>query len=172
MKTIDDLSRRLDGRRVLRPRRPQRAAEGGADHRRRPHPRLAADDRAARRRRRPVIVASHLGRPKGEPDPQFSLAPVAARLAELLAVDVASRRHRRRSRPRPPSLASPTARSPLLENVRFDAGETSKDDAERGAFAAQLAALADVYVNDAFGAVHREHASVVRPPARLPHAAG
>jgi phosphoglycerate kinase len=119
-----------------------------------------------------VIVAAHLGRPKGEPDPQFSLAPVAARLGELLgtavplAADVAG----------PDATAKAAALTDgevlLLENVRFEAAETSKDDAVRGELADRLAALADMYVDDAFGAVHRKHASVFDVASRLPHAAG
>lgn len=119
-----------------------------------------------------VIVMSHLGRPKGAPDPKYTLAPVATRLGELLGSPVA--------------FASDTVGASatglveglqdgqvlLLENLRFNAGETSKDEAERGAFADQLAAFADVYVDDAFGAVHRKHASVYDVPARLPHYAG
>jgi phosphoglycerate kinase len=119
-----------------------------------------------------VIVAAHLGRPKGAPDPQFSLAPVAARLGELLgttvplAADVAG----------DDAVAKAAALGDgdvlLLENVRFEAAETSKDDAERGALADRLAGLADVYVDDAFGAVHRKHASVFDVAERLPHVAG
>jgi len=119
-----------------------------------------------------VVVAAHLGRPKGEPDPQFSLAPVAARLGELLGTPV----------PLAADVAGPdaTARAAaladgevlLLENVRFEAAETSKDDAARGELADRLAGLADVYVDDAFGAVHRKHASVFDVAQRLPHAAG
>ena len=119
-----------------------------------------------------VVVAAHLGRPKGEPDPQFSLAPVAARLGELLgtpvllAADVAG----------PDATAKAAALGDgevlLLENVRFEAAETSKDDAVRGELADRLAALADFYVDDAFGAVHRKHASVYDVATRLPHAAG
>jgi len=119
-----------------------------------------------------VVVCSHLGRPAGAPDPAYTLAPVAARLGELLA--------------RPVMLATdtigPSARSAvaalspggvvMLENVRFNPGETSKDDGLRGAFADQLASLADLYVGDGFGAVHRRHASVCDVAARLPHAAG
>ena len=119
-----------------------------------------------------VIVASHLGRPKGAPDPRFSLAPVARRLAELLGRDVAFV---------PDTVGEAAAAAVagladgqivLLENLRFNPGETSKDDAERGTFADALAALADLYVGDGFGAVHRKHASVYDLPARLPHAAG
>jgi phosphoglycerate kinase len=119
-----------------------------------------------------VVVAAHLGRPKGAPDPQFSLAPVAARLGELLGTAV----------PLAADVAGEDARAKagvlgdgdvlLLENVRFEAAETAKDDAERGELADRLAALADVYVDDAFGAVHRKHASVYDVAKRLPHAAG
>jgi phosphoglycerate kinase len=119
-----------------------------------------------------VIVTAHLGRPKGKADPAYSLAPVAARLEELLG--------------RPVQLARDVVGADaqacvgelrdgsvlLLENVRFEAAETSKDDAERGAFADQLAAFADLYVDDAFGAVHRKHASVYDVAQRLEHAAG
>jgi phosphoglycerate kinase len=119
-----------------------------------------------------VVVAAHLGRPKGEPDPQFSLAPVAARLGELLGTTV----------PLAGDVAGDDARQKvaalsdgdvlLLENVRFEAAETSKDDGARGELADRFAALADVYVDDAFGAVHRKHASVFDVAERLPHYAG
>ena len=119
-----------------------------------------------------VIITAHLGRPKGAPEPTYSLAPVAARLEELLGRPVRLAR----------DVVGPDATSSvaelregsvlLLENVRFEAGETAKDDAERGAFADKLAALADLYVDDAFGAVHRKHASVYDVAQRLPHAAG
>ncbi|MFR0351882.1 phosphoglycerate kinase [Streptomyces sediminimaris] len=119
-----------------------------------------------------VVVASHLGRPKGAPDPAFSLLPAAQRLGELLGAPVAFAQ----------DTVGPAARDAVdglrpgqvavIENLRFNAGETSKDDTERGAFADQLAALADVYVGDGFGAVHRKHASVYDLPARLPHYAG
>ena len=119
-----------------------------------------------------VVVAAHLGRPKGAPDPRYSLAPVAARLSELLGVSV----------PLAPDTAGEGAQAAvaalgdgdvvLLENVRFEAAETSKDDDARGALADRFAALADVYVDDAFGAVHRKHASVYDLATRLPHAAG
>ncbi|WNI15037.1 phosphoglycerate kinase [Actinacidiphila sp. ITFR-21] len=119
-----------------------------------------------------VIVASHLGRPKGEPDPAFSLAPVAARLGELLGADVAFAADTVGDSARATVAALADGQVALLENLRFNAGETAKDDAERGAFADALAALADTYVGDGFGAVHRKHASVFDLPARLPHAAG
>jgi phosphoglycerate kinase len=119
-----------------------------------------------------VIVASHLGRPKGAPDPQFSLAPVATRLGELLGQDVAFATDTVGDSARAAVSALADGGVVLLENLRFNAGETAKDDAERGAFADELAALADAYVGDGFGAVHRKHASVYDLPARLPHAAG
>jgi phosphoglycerate kinase len=119
-----------------------------------------------------VVVASHLGRPKGAPDPAFSLLPAAERLGELLGTPVAFAQ----DTVGPAAHAAVDGLEPgqvaVIENLRFNAGETSKDDAERGAFADRLAALADVYVGDGFGAVHRKHASVFDLPARLPHAAG
>ena len=119
-----------------------------------------------------VIVAAHLGRPTGEPDPKYSLAPVAARLGELLgaevllAADVAGEDATVKNE----GLADGDVL--LLENVRFEPGETSKDDAARGNLADRFARLADVYVDDAFGAVHRKHASVYDVAQRLPHYAG
>ncbi|MDS2171668.1 phosphoglycerate kinase [Nesterenkonia sp. CL21] len=118
-----------------------------------------------------VLVTAHLGRPKGQVDPQFSLAPVAARMAELSRVPV-----RRAEDLVGPSAQENAAELPdgeilLLENVRFDPRETSKDDAERSALATELAALTGedgVYVNDAFGAVHRRHASVADITEQLP----
>ena len=89
-----------------------------------------------------VLIASHLGRPKGKPNPEYSLKPVASRLSELLG--------------RPVAFDDPSAEGVvLLENLRFHPGEEKNDPA----FAAQLAAMADVYVNDAFGSAHRAHAS-------------
>ncbi|QNE78044.1 phosphoglycerate kinase [Streptomyces finlayi] len=119
-----------------------------------------------------VIVASHLGRPKGAPDPAFSLAPAAARLGELLGTEVAFATDTVGDSARATVAALTDGHVAVIENLRFNAGETSKDDAERGAFADQLAELADLYVGDGFGAVHRKHASVFDLPARLPHAAG
>jgi phosphoglycerate kinase len=119
-----------------------------------------------------VIVASHLGRPKGAPDPRFSLAPVAKRLGELLGADVAFATDTVGESAESTVADLGEGRVAVLENLRFNAGETSKDDAERAAFADRLAALADLYVGDGFGAVHRRHASVHDLPARLPHAAG
>ncbi|MCX5139524.1 MULTISPECIES: phosphoglycerate kinase [unclassified Streptomyces] len=119
-----------------------------------------------------VVVASHLGRPKGAPDPAFSLAPAATRLGELLGTDVAFATDTVGESARATVAALTDGKVAVIENLRFNAGETSKDDAERGAFADRLAELADVYVGDGFGAVHRKHASVFDLPARLPHAAG
>ncbi|GAA1399070.1 phosphoglycerate kinase [Catellatospora coxensis] len=119
-----------------------------------------------------VIVMSHLGRPKGEPDPKYTLAPVATRFAELLGSPVTFAG----DTVGPSAQDAVAALTPggvvLLENLRFNVGETSKDDAVRGAFADQLAAFGDVYVDDAFGAVHRKHASVYDVASRLPHYAG
>jgi phosphoglycerate kinase len=122
-----------------------------------------------------VIVAAHLGRPKGKPNPEFTLAPVAKRLGELLQpegikVHFAS------------DVTGDSAQEAvqeldegevlLLENVRFDPREESKDDAERVALAEELAGLADVFVSDGFGVVHRKQASVYDVARKLPHAAG
>ncbi|MET8553064.1 phosphoglycerate kinase [Micromonospora zamorensis] len=119
-----------------------------------------------------VVVCSHLGRPKGAPDPQFSLGPVAGRLGELLGAPVHFATDTVGDSARSTVADLADGQVALLENLRFNAGETSKDEAERGAFADQLAAFCDAYVDDAFGAVHRKHASVFDVPARLPHVAG
>ncbi|MFF8440344.1 phosphoglycerate kinase [Streptomyces californicus] len=119
-----------------------------------------------------VVVASHLGRPKGAPDPAFSLAPAATRLGELLGADVAFATDTVGESATATVAGLADGRVAVVENLRFNPGETSKDDAERGAFADRLAELADVYVGDGFGAVHRKHASVYDLPARLPHYAG
>jgi phosphoglycerate kinase len=119
-----------------------------------------------------VIVCAHLGRPKGNPQPEFSLQPVAVRLGELLGHDVRFASDTVGVSAQATVDALEDGEVALLENLRFNAGETSKDDAERGAFADALAALAEVYVGDGFGAVHRKHASVYDVPQRLPHAAG
>jgi phosphoglycerate kinase len=116
-----------------------------------------------------VVLTAHLGRPKGGPDPKYSLAPVAARLSELLSAPV-----------RVVQLADgPPQMSPgevvLVENIRFDPRETSKDEAERGALAEELAALVGpdgAFVSDGFGVVHRKQASVYDVAQRLPHAMG
>ncbi|WP_327663903.1 MULTISPECIES: phosphoglycerate kinase [unclassified Streptomyces] len=119
-----------------------------------------------------VIVASHLGRPKGAPDPQFSLLPAAERLGELLGKPVAFAQDTVGPAANEAVDGLEPGQVAVIENLRFNAGETSKDDAERGDFAEQLANLADVYVGDGFGAVHRKHASVYDLPKRLPHYAG
>ncbi|ELP71369.1 phosphoglycerate kinase [Streptomyces turgidiscabies] len=119
-----------------------------------------------------VLVASHLGRPKGAPDPAFSLRPAAERLGELLDAPVAFAQDTVGPAAHDAVNGLEAGQVAVLENLRFNAGETSKDDTERGEFADQLAALADVYVGDGFGAVHRGHASVLDLPARLPHYAG
>jgi phosphoglycerate kinase len=117
-----------------------------------------------------VVLVSHLGRPKGAPIPEASLAPVAARLSELLGAPVELVRDLSDA-PRIVSAMSPGG-VVLLENIRFDARETSKDPVERAALAAELAALADIYVADGFGVVHREQASVTDVALLLPSAAG
>ena len=119
-----------------------------------------------------VVVLAHLGRPKGEPDAKYSLAPAATRLGELLGAPVALS----------PVTSGPEAAATvagidfgqvaMLENVRFDARETSKVAEERAALAAEWAQLGDLYVSDGFGVVHREQASVTDLARALPHAAG
>jgi phosphoglycerate kinase len=119
-----------------------------------------------------VVIAAHLGRPKGEVKAELSLAPIAQRLSELLAQPVLF----------PGSVQGNNVSSAaknlvagdllLLENIRFSPAETSKDESERRAFADYLASLADFYVGDGFGAVHRKHASVYDLPKILPHAPG
>lgn len=106
-----------------------------------------------------LVIGAHLGRPKGEAKPELSLQPIAKRLAELLS--------------QPVDFINPgSAKVLLLENLRFNEAETSKDDGQRKVFAQQLAQLADAYVGDGFGAVHRKHASVYDLPALLPNAPG
>src|SRR5690606_6606860 len=119
-----------------------------------------------------VIVCAHLGRPKGSPNPKYSLKPVAKRLGELLGTEVAFASDVVGESAAEVTAALADGQVALLENLRFEPGEESKDDSERRAFAQKLAALADLYVGDGFGAVHRKHASVYDVPALLPHAAG
>ncbi len=119
-----------------------------------------------------VVVMSHLGRPKGAPDPKYSLAPVAQRLGELLGGRVAFATDTVGESARSTVDGLGEGELALLENLRFNAGETSKDDAQRGEFAAALAGFGEAYVDDAFGAVHRKHASVYDVPRLLPHFAG
>ncbi|MEU9474875.1 phosphoglycerate kinase [Streptomyces sp. NPDC048191] len=119
-----------------------------------------------------VVVASHLGRPKGAPDPAFSLLPAAERLGELLDAPVAFAQDTVGPAAHDAVDGLQPGQVAVIENLRFNPGETAKDDTERGEFADRLAALADVYVGDGFGAVHRKHASVFDLPKRLPHYAG
>ncbi|HEY0186121.1 MAG TPA: phosphoglycerate kinase [Cellulomonas sp.] len=119
-----------------------------------------------------VIVTAHLGRPKGEPDAKYSLAPVAARLSELLGVPVTLAADVVGDSAKATVAALQDGQIALLENIRFDARETSKDEAARGELADELAALADAFVSDGFGVVHRKQASVYDVALRLPHAAG
>ncbi|MEV7970132.1 phosphoglycerate kinase [Sphaerisporangium sp. NPDC088356] len=119
-----------------------------------------------------VIVCAHLGRPKGKVAPEFSLAPVAARLGELLGRPVKFAEDVVGDSARSTAEGLADGEVALLENLRFEPGEESKDDEVRGAFAGRLAELAELYVGDGFGAVHRKHASVYDVPKRLPHAAG
>jgi phosphoglycerate kinase len=119
-----------------------------------------------------VTVMSHLGRPKGAPDPKYTLAPVAQRMTELLGSPVAFATDTVGEQAKTMVGELGDGGVLLLENLRFNAGETSKDEAERGEFADALAAFGDAYVDDAFGAVHRKHASVFDVPKRLPHYAG
>ncbi|MGD9958732.1 MAG: phosphoglycerate kinase [Nocardioides sp.] len=119
-----------------------------------------------------VVVVAHLGRPKGAPEARYSLAPVAARLGELLGSEVAFASDTVGDSARETVAALADGGVALLENVRFNPGETSKDEAERGAFADELAALADAFVSDGFGVVHRKQASVYDVAKRLPHAMG
>ena len=119
-----------------------------------------------------VVVVAHLGRPKGEPDAKYSLGPVAARLGELLGSDVAFATDTVGESARSTVDGLGDGQVAVLENVRFNAGETSKDQAERGAFADELAKLADAFVSDGFGVVHRKQASVYDVAQRLPHAMG
>ncbi len=115
-----------------------------------------------------VVVAGHLGRPKGVVDPQYSMAPVAERLRELLGCDVQLAPAVVGPRVEPLVASSSPGDVVLLENLRFEPGETEDDPA----FAINLSELGDVYVNEAFGASHRAHASIVGPPPILPHAGG
>ena len=119
-----------------------------------------------------LVIAAHLGRPKGEAKPELSLAPIALRLSELLGREV-----KFTGRITGPEITAEASKLKagevlLLENIRFSSAETSKDESERSAFAGELAKLADVYIGDGFGAVHRKHASVYDLPKLLPHAPG
>ena len=119
-----------------------------------------------------LVIAAHLGRPKGEAKPELSLAPVATRLGDLLGMPIKFAT----AVTGPEVTAAANSLIPgeilLLENIRFSAAETSKEESERAVLASELAKLADAYVGDGFGAVHRKHASVYDLPKLLPNAAG
>jgi phosphoglycerate kinase len=119
-----------------------------------------------------VVVISHLGRPDGAPDPQYSLEPVAARLGELLYQDVFFASDTVGSEAHGAVKAMTRGAVIVLENLRFNAAETSKDQAEREGFAAKLAEFGDFLVSDGFGVVHRKQASVYELAQLLPSAAG
>ena len=119
-----------------------------------------------------LVIAAHLGRPKGEAKPELSLAPVAKRLAELLGREVKFNGDVTGTAVTTAAESLHAGEILLLENIRFSAAETSKEGSERAEFAGELAKLADFYVGDGFGAVHRKHASVFDLPKLLPHAAG
>ena len=119
-----------------------------------------------------IVIAAHLGRPKGEAKAELSLAPVAVRLSELLGKPVQFAGAITGADVTAKAQALAAGEILLLENIRFASAETSKDEGERLALATELAMLADIYVGDGFGAVHRKHASVFDLPKLLPHAAG
>jgi phosphoglycerate kinase len=119
-----------------------------------------------------IVIAAHLGRPKGEAKAELSLAPVAVRLSELLGKPVQFAGAITGADVTAKAQALAPGEILLLENIRFASAETSKDESERLALATELAKLADIYVGDGFGAVHRKHASVFDLPKLLPHAAG
>ena len=119
-----------------------------------------------------VIVCAHLGRPKGEPEAKYSLAPVATRLGEVLGTDVVFADDTVGDDAKAKAAALEDGEVLLLENLRFNAGETAKTDEERAEFAGELASLADVFVSDGFGVVHRKQASVYDVARLLPHATG
>ena len=119
-----------------------------------------------------VVVCSHLGRPDGSPDPKYSLEPVAQRLSELLGQPVAFARDTVGESAREAVASLEDGDVAVIENLRFNAGETSKDETERQAFARQLAELGDALVSDGFGVVHRKQASVYDLAQIVPSAAG
>ncbi len=119
-----------------------------------------------------IVIAAHLGRPKGVVVPELSLAPVAKRLTELLGQEVSFSPTLDMDVVRTQAQALAGGQVMLLENIRFSSAETSKDISEREAFAQELSELADIYIGDGFGAVHRMHASVFDLPKLLPHAPG
>jgi phosphoglycerate kinase len=117
-----------------------------------------------------ITIIAHLGRPKGERKPELSLAPVAKRLGELLNQEIRFSSEIRGQKELAQSLSA--GEILLLENIRYEAAETSKDEAERSDLAQELAKYGDIYIGDGFGAVHRKHASVYELARLLPHAAG
>ncbi len=119
-----------------------------------------------------VIVLAHLGRPKGQVNPKYSLAPVAKRLSELLDAEVNLASDVVGESARDVAARLSDGDVGMLENVRYEPGEESKDESARGALADRYAALGDVFVSDGFGVVHRKQASVYDIATRLPHAAG
>ncbi|GAA5016176.1 phosphoglycerate kinase [Terrabacter aeriphilus] len=119
-----------------------------------------------------VVVCAHLGRPKGAPEAKYSLAPVAKRLGEVLGADVVFAEDTVGDDAKAKAAALEDGQVLLLENLRFNAGETAKTDDERAGFAGELASLADVFVSDGFGVVHRKQASVYDVARLLPHATG
>lgn len=119
-----------------------------------------------------LVIAAHLGRPNGSVVPELSLAPVAQRLGQLLGLEVKFNGEVIGESVTTLAHSLIAGEILLLENIRFSAAETSEDETERSIFAQQLATLADVYVGDGFGAVHRKHASVFDLPKLLPHAPG
>ncbi len=177
MKTIDDLGD-LRGRRVLVRADLNVPLDRGDD---RTEPVITDDGRIRaslptinelRSRGARTIVCAHLGRPKGQVKPEFSLAPVARRLGDLLNAQVQLATDVVGESAQQTVGALADAEVAMLENLRFEPGEESKDDAARAGFADRLAGLADVYVGDGFGALHRKHASVYEVPRLRPHAAG
>lgn len=171
MKTVADLGD-LRGRRVLVRSDLNVPLDGGSisdDGRIRASvPTIAALSDAGAR----VVVCAHLGRPQGVPEARYSLAPVAARLAELLARPVTFAQDTVGAFARAAVSAELDGDVVLLENLRFNAGETAKTEEGRAEFAGQLASLADAFVSDGFGVVHRKQASVYDVARLLPHATG
>jgi phosphoglycerate kinase len=119
-----------------------------------------------------TVVLAHLGRPKGEVNPKYSLAPAARRLSELLGAEVTLAEDVVGESAQAVVAALAEGEVAMLENVRYEPAEESKDEAERGALADRYAALAELFVSDGFGVVHRKQASVYDLAARLPNAAG
>jgi phosphoglycerate kinase len=117
-----------------------------------------------------ITIIAHLGRPKGERKPELSLTPVAKRLGELLNQEIKFSSEIRGQKELAQTLSA--GEILLLENIRYEAAETSKDEAERNDLAQELAKYGDIYIGDGFGAVHRKHASVYELARLLPHAAG